>query len=236
LGMRTRIVTYDYIVDMLFKGDEILSIEVLRTILLEYIDNSSVRLLMQKFDFGKLFSYGVHKILEDRKLLHPVDVFVDTNRMMHWNGLRVTVEDLVVTECLSPHGAHIYSSGISCGHMNLTMRGQLVGNTSNVYVVTKRAYSKIPLHFDYAYCIETKNLLMSTDVYNRLIIEESKEAIEMLRYLSRVECARRRLYKIPILNYTSPTSELVLIDGSSLLGHGRSDFSSVLKMQEQLFV
>ena len=205
--------------------------------LTQFTTNVHVKEVIYSINFSDLCGFGIHQILTKKRILHPLNLTLDSNGI-YWTetGLKIETPYLQVTKLISPK-VDITETGLVCGYISFTCNKVSFNSTSNIYITNAYDFSRIPSEFHYIYCIHKKAIYMDSIVYNRLL-ENSKKYIKILGLCSLDHNSRK--YKIEVSCF-EPDKEICIeedlilhtIDGLPFKYNNQME--NLITMQEEMY-
>ena len=212
-----------------------LDVDILKMILKRFTTNTSIQTCIDKINLLELFSYGIHSILQSNGVLHPLEIEIKNNICQH-NNLKLNLSQILNIAETKSDRCQIYANGHVSGFFTVIHDTIHFTNNNNLFIMKERNLNTAPDHYDYIYCINTRQIFLSQKIYDKLITLENSP-YDMLSNISRFN---KSYYKINVDYFaTKPRIEIVgnlfTADGNEFL-YKTEDFDHVLTIQNQYLI
>lgn len=193
------------------------------------VKNKNIHTCIKNIDFYKLFSYGIHKILEKYQYLIPLQINY-FNGNFYYEQISLKIKDLNIVNHLN-NKIIFNENGLSSGYCTLRYNNYEFSSTTNVYIIPNNNIRDVPLHFLYAYSIQKKIIFIHKNIYNQLILDENN-----LDLIGNITEFNSNFYKIPLSHFRFHNEIkidniiLKMINGENL-NYKTSKFEDIIELQ-----
>lgn len=209
-------------------------LDTIKDILYILVKNKNIHTCIQNINFYKLFSYGIHKILEKYQYLIPLQIQY-SNENFYYKNISIKIKDLNIFNHLN-NKIIFNENGLSSGYCTLRYNNYEFSSTTNIYIIPNNNIRDVPSHFFYAYSIQKKLIFIHKNIYNQLILDENN-----LDLIGNVTEFNSTFYKIP-LSYFKFYNEikinnitLKMINGENL-NYKISKFNDIIELQNISYI
>lgn len=205
------------------------NLDTIKDILYILVKNKNIHTCIKNIDFYKLFSYGIHKILEKNKYLIPLQIDY-ANGNFYYQQISIKIKDLNILNHLN-NKIIFNENGLSSGYCTLRYNNYEFSSTTNVYIIPNNNIRDVPQHFLYAYSIQKKIIFIHKNIYNQLILDENN-----LDLIGNITEFNSNFYKIPLSHFRFHNEIkidniiLKMINGENL-NYKTSKFEDIIELQ-----
>lgn len=212
--------------------DNRLDIDIVKKFLCNFIKNENVKLCIEKINLLELFSYGIHCILHKKEYLTPIQVDIQSSICTVF-GVRVEYGDIISLESMLSEKCVIYDSGIVSGYFNFIFEKVSFTNNNNLFIIDKN-YKNIPEHFDYLFCVTSKNIMISQNIYDKIILDENS-SYDLIYNLTKFN---NKYYKINVDFFKGRKEiniygKLYTIEGNEFAYDPTTDYFRIIDLQNK---
>lgn len=206
-----------------------IDLDSIKDVLYILVKNQNIHTCIKNIDFHKLFSYGIHKILERSQYLIPLQIEYSNQNFYH-QQISLKIKDLNIFNHLN-NKIIFNENGLSSGYCTLRYNNYEFSSTTNVYIIPNNNIRDVPQHFLYAYSIQKKIIFIHKNIYNQLILDENN-----LDLIGNITEFNSNFYKIPLNHFRFHNEikidniTLKMINGENL-NYKTSKFEDIIELQ-----